>query len=381
MECSEFRVEIASGSLHTLSQDQSNQKAYPAVSPNEYQQGVDPALRILAVMCLLFSAGGFAIQASNAQQVDADLVAKRRLFSPIGPGLKQVRSGADGKIYVLASPSPGLVVYSPEARRLLTMHEVSGLTEAALAEAKASGDVLVEFGEDFDVDADGNIYIADRAANKVQVYSRDGRHVREMAVNAPLSVAAMPEGEVAVATLQRETLVTVFDKSGRLVREFGDPETFTERKDLNRFLNLGALATDAMGHLYYGFRYFPEPTIRQFDRFGYAGQDVRFTELDAMPEAAAVRREIARQEKRGDTPRFKQVMTAMGVDQQTGEVWIAIGNMLLHFDKEGNRRALFRLYTPQNARLEAVAIVVEKDRLLVGGDPQGIYEFDRTDQK
>jgi hypothetical protein len=381
MECSEFRVEIASGSLHTLSQDQSNQKAYPAVSPNEYQQGVDPALRILAVMCLLFSAGGFAIQASNAQQVDADLVAKRRLFSPIGPGLKQVRSGADGKIYVLASPSPGLVVYSPEARRLLTMHEVSGLTEAALAEAKASGDVLVEFGEDFDVDADGNIYIADRAANKVQVYSRDGRHVREIAVNAPLSVAAMPEGEVAVATLQRETLVTVFDKSGRLVREFGDPETFTERKDLNRFLNLGELATDAMGHLYYGFRYFPEPTIRQFDRFGYAGQDVRFTELDAMPEAAAVRREIARQEKRGDTPRFKQVMTAMGVDQQTGEVWIAIGNMLLHFDKEGNRRALFRLYTPQNARLEAVAIVVEKDRLLVGGDPQGIYEFDRTDQK
>jgi hypothetical protein len=381
MECSKFRVEIASGSLHTLSQDQSNQKAYPAVSPNEYQQGVDPALRILAVMCLLLSAGGFAIQASHAQQVDADLVAKRRLFSPIGPGLKQVRSGADGKIYVLASPSPGLVVYSPEARRLLTMHEVSGLTEAALAEAKASGDVLVEFGEDFDVDADGNIYIADRAANKVQVYSRDGRHVREIAVNAPLSVAAMPEGEVAVATLQRETLVTVFDKSGRLVREFGDPETFTERKDLNRFLNLGELATDAMGHLYYGFRYFPEPTIRQFDRFGYAGQDVRFTELDAMPEAAAVRREIARQEKRGDTPRFKQVMTAMGVDQQTGEVWIAIGNMLLHFDKEGNRRALFRLYTPQNARLEAVAIVVEKDRLLVGGDPQGIYEFDRTDQK
>jgi hypothetical protein len=172
MECSEFRVEMASGSLNTLSQNQSNQKAYPAVSPNGYQQGVDPALRILAVMCLLFGAVGFAIQASNAQQVDADLVAKRRLFSPIGPGLKQIRGGADGKIYVLASPTPGLVVYSPEARRLLTMHEVSGLTEAALAEAKASGDVLVEFGEDFDVDADGSIYIADRAATRFRSIRR-----------------------------------------------------------------------------------------------------------------------------------------------------------------------------------------------------------------
>jgi hypothetical protein len=136
-----------------------------------------------------------------------------------------------------------------------------------------------------------------------------------------------------------------------------------------------------MGHVYYGFRYFPEPTVRQFDRFGYAGEDVRYTALDAFPEAAAMRREIARQESRGDTPRFKQVMTAMGVDKQSGEVWVGIGNLLLRFDKEGNRRATFRLYTPQNARLEAVAIVVEKDRLIIGGDPIGIYEFERLDKK
>ena len=334
-------------------------------------------MRTVAVMCLLLSAAG----AANAQQVDADLVAKRRLFAPLGPGLKQIREGADGKIYVLASPSPGLVVYSPEARRLLAMREASGLPAGALAEAKASGEALVEFGEDCDVDTEGTIYIADRAANSIQVYSKDGHHLRTVAVNAPMAVAAMPEGEVAVATLQKESLVTVFDKTGRLVREFGDPETMTARSDLNRFLNLGELATDAAGHLYYGFRYFPEPTVRQFDRFGYAGEDLRYTALDAFPEAAATRREIARQESRGDTPRFKQVMTAMGVEKQTGEVWIAIGNMLLRFDKEGNRRATFRLYTPQNGRLEAVAIVVEKDKLIIGGDPSGIYEFERLDKK
>lgn len=335
-----------------------------------------PALRTLVVMCLLLSAAATA----NAQ-VDADLVAKRRLFSPVGPGLKQIREGADGKIYVLASPSPGLVVYSPEARRLLSMREAAGLPAAALAEAKASGETLVQFGEDFDVDADGTMYIADRAANSIQVYSKEGRFLRSMAVNAPMAVAAMPEGEVAVGTLQRDSLITVFDKNGRLVREFGDPETLTERGDLNRFLNLGELASDGNGHVYYGFRYFPEPTVREFDRFGYAGEDVRYTALDAFPEAAAMRREIARQESRGDTPRFKQVMSALGVDRQTGEVWIAVGNVLLRFDKEGNRRATFRLYTPQNARLEAVAIVVEKDKLIIGGDPIGIYEFERLDKK
>jgi len=333
-------------------------------------------LKLLAVMCLLLSAAGAA-----SAQIDADLVAKRRMFAPVGPGLKQIREGADGKIYVLASPLPGLVVYSPEARRLLTMREASGLSASALAEAKASGDVLVEFGEDFDVDAEGTIYVADRAANKIQVYSKEGRHLRTIPVAAPLAVAALPEGEVAVGTMRQESLVMVFDKDGRLVRDFGNPETLTERKDLNRFLNLGELSTDGQGHLYYGFKFLPEPTVRQFDRFGYAGEDVRYTALDAFPEAAAMRREIQRQERRGDTPRFKQVMTAMGVDKQTGEVWIAIGNLLLRFDKEGNRRATFSLYTPDNARLEAVAMVVEKDKLIIGGDPHGIYEFERLDKK
>ncbi len=332
-------------------------------------------MKLLAVMCLLLSAAGAA-----RAQIDADLVAKRRLFAPLGPGLKQMREGTDGKIYVLASPSPGLVVFSPEARRLLTMREASGLPAAALQEAKASGEILVEFGEDCDVDAEGTIYIADRAGNTVQIYSKEGRHLKTITVKAPVAVAAMPEGEIAVATMQQENLLTVFDQTGRLVRDFGDPEPLTARKDLNRFLNLGAMATDAMGHLYYGFKFFPEPTVRQFDRFGYAAEDVRYTAIDAMPEAAAMRREIARQESRGDTPRFRQVMTAMSVEKQTGEVWIAIGNMLLRFDKAGNRRATFRLYTPQNARLEAVAIVVEKDRLLIGGDPIGIYEFERLDK-
>jgi hypothetical protein len=332
-------------------------------------------LKLLVVLCLSL----IAANAARAQ-IDADLVAKRRLFAPMGPGLKQIREGSDGKIYVLASPSPGLVVYSPEARRLLTMREASGLSAEALAEAKASGDLLVQFGEDCDVDTDGDIYVADRAANSVQIYSKEGRHLRTIAVKAPVAVAAMPEGEIAVATMQQENLLTVFDQTGRLVREFGDPETLTSRTDLNRFLNLGALATDSMGHLYYGFKFFPEPTVRQFDRFGYAGEDVRYTAIDAMPEASAIRREIARQESRGGTPQFRQVMTAMGVEKQTGEVWIAIGSMLLRFDKEGNRRATFRLYTPQNARLEAVAMVVEKDRLIIGGDPLGVYEFDRLDK-
>jgi hypothetical protein len=60
---------------------------------------------------------------------------------------------------------------------------------------------------------------------------------------------------------------------------------------------------------------------------------------------------------------------------------MALGDKLLHFDKEGNRRATYLIYTPEGARLEANTILVEQDRLIIGSDPLGIYEFERPDKK
>ena len=64
-----------------------------------------------------------------------------------------------------------------------------------------------------------------------------------------------------------------------------------------------------------------------------------------------------------------------------GELWVALHNTLLHFDKDGNRLASYQLYTPDGARLDANTILVEKERLLIGSDPLGIYVFERPDKK
>jgi hypothetical protein len=200
-------------------------------------------------------------------------------------------------------------------------------------------------------------------------------------VNGPVSVAVLPDGEVAVATVHEQHLVMVFDKNGRDVREFGDPETISDRPELNRFLNIGILVEDGGGHLYYAFTYLPEATVRQYDRYGYAGQDIQYTGVDAWPAAQATRKEIERQERRGDAPVFKRILTAVGVERSTGEVWMALGDKLLHFDKDGNRRATYLIYTKEGARLEANTILVEQDRLIIGSDPLGIYEFERPDKK
>jgi len=329
--------------------------------------------KVAVVFCLLASlaaSGGFA-------QSEGELTAKSRVFSGVGPGLRAVRHGADGRMIVLASPSPGLLVFDKQGNRLFAIAE----SAAAPADGK-SGRATITFGEDCDVDSDGRIYVADRGANAIQVLSPEGALLRSIPVPAPISVASLGEGEVAVATMREPHLVVVFDKNGRDVREFGDPEQISERADLNRFLNDGQLATDAQSHLYYGFAYTPEPTVRQYDRNGYgAGPDLQYVALEAAPAAQAIRREIVRQEKRQKSPSFKRVLTAVGVDRTNGEVWMAVGNTLLHFDKDGTRRASYQIYTPEGARLEATTLLIESDRMIIGGDPIGVYEFDRPEKK
>lgn len=304
-----------------------------------------------------------------AAQIETDLTAKQRIFPEVGAGLRALRRGMDGKLYVLQSPSPGVIVYEG-GKAVLQIG--AGLAPGAATKARPA---TIVFGEDCAVDTSGRIYVADRGANALLVFSPEGDLLRKIPAPAPVSVAALPQGEIAVATLREPHLVMVFDGSGRLAREFGDPEDLTQRADLNRFLNIGLLQSDMQARLYYAFEYLPEPTVRQYDRYGYAGQEIQYSNLDAFPEAQAVRKEIERQEKRGSTPAFKRVLTGLGVDADTGEVWIGLHHLLLHFDQDGNRRATYSLYTPGGARLEAHEILIEKERLLIGNDPLGIYEF------
>jgi hypothetical protein len=320
--------------------------------------------------CAFLATSNFGQEDELPNQIDAN----RRLLPNMGPGLRAVRVGADGRTYVLASPTPGLVVFDRQSKPIITI----GSPASPAKDAR----MPITFGEDCDVDAQGTMYVADRGANLIQVFSPDGELVRSIPINAPIAVAALPDGEVAVSTLHEPKLVVVFGKNGHVAREFGDPEQISDREDLNRFLNIGKLASDLQGHLYYAFEYMPEPTVRQFDRLGYAaGQDVQYTAVDAYPEAQAIRREIVQQGKRSKPPTFKRVLTAVGVDPTTGEIWMGVGNNLLRFDKEGNRRDTYQLYTPDGARLAINTILITKDHMLIGNDPLGIYEFNRPDKK
>src|SRR5580693_9267056 len=351
------------------------------MTQNKWGQGKGVVLnvKILAGLCVLVCLSGMAVG-----QDEGELIAKKRLFPGVGPGLRAVKRGTDGNYYILSAPGSTAAVFDPAGKLLRRIPEYDETKAPASPSStptpQSSPLTTITFGEDLDVDAEGSVYVADRGANAIKIWDSRGNE-RVVRVNGPVSVAVLPDGEVAVATVHEQHLVMVFDKNGRDVREFGDPETISDRPELNRFLNIGILVEDGGGHLYYAFTYLPEATVRQYDRYGYAGQDIQYTGVDAWPAAQATRKEIERQERRGDAPVFKRILTAVGVERGTGEVWMALGDKLLHFDKEGNRRATYLIYTKEGARLEASTILVEPDRLIIGSDPLGIYEFERPDKK
>jgi hypothetical protein len=76
----------------------------------------------------------------------------------------------------------------------------------------------------------------------------------------------------------------------------------------------------------------------------------------------------------------KPVITAVGVDPATQEVWTAVSDMLVHFDKTGTRMDSYYPVISEGTSLKITSILVEPDRILIATDPWGIYEFPRPDR-
>ncbi len=301
---------------------------------------------------------------AGSQILDHELESQGRLFPEIGPGFRAIKRDAAGRYYILTAPSAVVQVYDAGGKR------------TGQIPANPSTNSAILFGEDLDVDTDGRVYVVDAGANAVKVFDAKGSLMIAIPVARPLSVAALEMGELAVTSLKSARLVDVYNLQGKIVRQFGDFVSLADRPDLNRFLNLGRLASDPSGHLYYAFTYLPEPTVRKYDRLGYAVFEAALTTLEFQPEAQAMRREIQRQEEHSAPLSFKPVLRTVGVDPKTLEVWVAMGDRLVEFDRDGNHLITFRTYA-QGSRIESLAILLEPGRLLLGDDPQGIYEFAR----
>ncbi|MGB7228574.1 MAG: hypothetical protein WBD26_12555 [Candidatus Acidiferrales bacterium] len=327
-----------------------------------------------ALVAGLFLSGAFFLLAprnayaqEGVLESQIEITARARLFPDVGPGIKAMKRDSHGRYYFLSTADHAVRIYTADNTFLGQVPRTD------------SGKAAIVDGADLDVDASGRVYVADRGANAVKVYMPDGSLSLSIPVGSPTSVVALASGQIAVSSLKSRQLVTVYDAKGKLLRQFGDISDLADHEDFNRFLNIGRLATDPGNHIYYAFMYYPEPTVRKYDPFGSSAYEISLHTLDVYPSAQAQRRDISRIDEQSNPQPIPVVINAVGVDPQTQEVWISLGDYLMKFDKSGNRVESYRTLNTNSEDLTASAIIIEPRRILLADDPLGIFEFARPD--
>src|ERR1700683_1081960 len=184
---------------------------------------------------------GVGLAAAQDQLPDLELVATARMFPEVGAGLRAIHRDGRGRYYVLTRNAPAVFVYDAKERKL------------GQIPARPTKETALIAGADFDLGSNGFLYVADQGANQGKICDDDGRLAQSIAVTDPESVAALPDGKVAVAGLQSNKLVEVLDRNGVQVSEFGDREPLSTRRELNHSLNAGKLLAASAAHLYFSF--------------------------------------------------------------------------------------------------------------------------------
>jgi hypothetical protein len=317
----------------------------------------------LAIVLAMAIAWNFSPVAGQDQEFSRDLLASARVFPEIGPGIAAIKSDSNGRYYVLAEPATAISMYQSDGKRI-----------GEIPNANSRGAKIV-YAQDIDVDAKGRLYVADRGANAVKIFDADGSLEATIPVAAPISVVALSGGDFAVARLRFAKLVSIFDAQGKLARSFGEPPGEDADSGRNPAVLPGRIYGSASAYIYCVFNGLEDLTLRRYDRFGYASYEASLPTSDFTPQGQA-RRWTSITIEQGATPvSMRPAIRALAADPISQDVWVAIADELVHFDKDGNRRAAYRTATKDGARIEASAILIERNRIVAAADPVGIFEF------
>jgi NHL repeat len=303
-----------------------------------------------------------ALAQNQEQELSRDLSARARIFPEIGPGAAAIKRDASGRYYMLADPATTISVFQAGGKRI-----------GEIPNANSHGAKIV-YAQDIDIDSNGRLYVADRGANAIKIFQPDGSLDSAISITAPMSVVALSGGDFAVSGLRSAKLVSIYDAQGKLTRSFGDQPASADSARNSAQLP-SRIYGGGFASIYCIFNGLDDLTVRRYDRFGYASYEASVAAADYTVEGKARRWTSLTIDAGGSTVSSRPAIRAVAADPISQDVWAAIGDELVHFDKDGNRRAAYRISTKDGVRLEAAAILIERDRILVAADPLGIFEF------
>jgi DNA-binding beta-propeller fold protein YncE len=195
-------------------------------------QTVRGARRLLVVAGLLLSGGVMA------QEIP---VTPYWAGANIGDSLampSDVAVSPDGKTYVVDGGNHQVAVFDATGARVATLGmrgEEEGQFESPLG---------------VDVNRKGDVFVADKGNNRLQMFADDGRFRRAMPLEedgeevVPVDVAVSADGKELFVTANNTHRVVVFDNKGRYLRGWGG-----EGEDDGQFRFPATIALDASGNV------------------------------------------------------------------------------------------------------------------------------------
>jgi len=326
--------------------------------------GINLAILVFAAATPRIPFPAVASAQTENKEFSREILARARVFPEIGPGVAAIRSDANGRYYVLAEPATRISVFQSDGKRIAVIPNAN------------SRSAKIVYAQDIDVDQKGRLYVADRGANAVKIFEPDGSLSASVSVPAPMSVVALSGGDFAVSSLLGSKLVSVYDAQGTLVRSFAEASAQAAESGRNPAAPPAKIYGAGANYIYCIFNAMQDLTIRRYDRFGYATYEASVQASDYTAQGKAQRWTSITIDRGGSTASSRPAIRSVAIDPISQDVWAAIGDELVHFDRDGNRRAAYRTSTKDGARIEAAAILIERNRILVADDPLGIFDFD-----
>jgi hypothetical protein len=168
----------------------------------------------------------------------------------------------------------------------------------------------------------GQLYLADTAANQVRTLNAAGQSVGSFSVPHPASVAPLSDGNILVASASGR-LLYVHSPAGLPLRSFGELRRFDAGNvEQNHFLNRGEVVVGPSDTIYYVSKFAPEPTVQKFSREGQLLSEfvVKGSAIDYQTEVA---KRFLREKEAGAVGGF-YVVTSAAVDPATGHLWVGM---------------------------------------------------------
>jgi hypothetical protein len=215
-------------------------------------------------------------------------------------------------------------------------HRIVFLNSAMQVERQI-GNIGQDFGElyypnDLAVDPEGYIYVRDSMNRRFQVFEWNGKEFSEFP-NSPEAhgLAVTSKGEILLGQPQKNKLVSVYTRDGKLVRSFGElhklsdfygPELSGLDNQYKHAINRVKISVDKDDNVYLGF--IGAPVFQKYNASG----ELLFEKKIAGPQAAEIingfRKKRQSPVRRGmdDVP-TPLIITGLTVDDATGNIYIA----------------------------------------------------------